>query len=97
MTSLSSWIRSKSRREMISFVFGGIAALAMAAWAVFGYINQDKGKIEATYTVCHGDQNIGKMVGHQCPVGAVKLDCAANLGELATRAATAAQRSNHGA
>jgi hypothetical protein len=78
MSKLPKWIGERNNREILAFVGGGIAAVVVAGWAVYQYVNKDNGTIEATYNVCQG-------MTDGCPANTVILACGQSIAEWAKK------------
>jgi len=68
--NLESWITSKSKREILSFLGGGLVIVVGAAWAFFQYVVKDDYKVEVTYNVCFAP----KGSKDKCPSGTVWVE-----------------------
>ena len=51
-----SWVKTRSRREIVLLVAGGIVVIAGAAWGIFTYWNGARPAELLTYRLCIGSQ-----------------------------------------
>jgi len=79
MGKLPNWLRDENKRKLVGFICTGIAAVVGAGWALFVYLNESKGSIQATYQVCRGEYR------NHCPANATWIPCSTTVAEWAKK------------
>jgi hypothetical protein len=52
----ASWVASRSRREIVLFIGGGLVVIATATWGIFTYWNHTQRAELLIYRLCIGSQ-----------------------------------------
>jgi hypothetical protein len=66
MNNLFQWLKPKSRRDVLTFIGSGIAAVVVAAWAVLTYIlpsAEHKPTLKVTYHLCFAPEGSESVCG----------------------------------